>query len=138
MKCGEFHCPAFHYTHIICNRIIRLSAPHISLIVYPINRTIIPCIFWHFHFLHETLCRLYIHLCLFQRAYPVLRRDFLPYFRNLCSLFRLHIPKSSQLVIGSLSVIILIYRNYFPFGSLPRGNLRERDKPVILGAMSST
>lgn len=126
MKCGAFSCPALHYTYIIC-----LSAPYIFLIVCPINRTIIFCTFWLFHILHEIFHRLHIHLCLFQRAYPVLRCNLVPYFQNLYGLFRLHIPESHQSVIRSTPVKILIQRNHFPSGCLPRGNLRENDKPSI-------
>lgn len=109
MKYREFRCPALYCPPIICYRIIRLSVPYISLIVCPINRTIIPCIFWHFHFLHEILHRLYIHLCLLWCAYLVLWCNLISYVRNLYSLFRLHVPESRH----HFQCGEMYFRNYY-------------------------
>ena len=68
---------------IIIYRAICLSTPSIFLLICLINRTIMPYTFCRFHFFHETLHRLYIHICLFQRTYPVLRYNLVPYFRIL-------------------------------------------------------
>lgn len=120
-----------HFLMTDIKRFLHLSVPFIFPVVWSVNEMVMLVVFGRFQFLHKTFHRFHIHFRLFQRTNPVLRCDFVPYFRNLYTLFRLHIPESCQSVIRSPSVKILIYRDYFPFWCLPWGNLREDDKPVI-------